>query len=321
MKSLFFIILTSFSLFIVGCTDRTEPSKNFKIGIIQYTNINAQALIGFKDKLASLGYIEGKNVTYIDYGYADSIEEIQPKLKKVMEQKPDIIFSSTTPASISAYEITKASMTPVVFAPVNNPVKAGITNNLRIPGEHITGVTLAPSDGKRLEWLTLLSKDIKQVLVPYNPKDMSSIISIESITKAADDLDIELTLRPLNSKAALQNLLTDIPDNIQAIYLPRDGMIVSRNKDFIDVCLKNKIVLSTAKYEHVLDGATTGYGFIGYMIGKQAGRMVASILNGTKAGDMPVETAEDFFFVNLEVVNKIGLHVENNILRQAYKAK
>jgi len=319
MKLLLTTVILSIALLLSGCSKNNEINKQYSIGIIQYTNTNTKTLFGFKDKLYSLGFIEGENTTYIDYGYAKSFDEIQQKLVKIMTQNPDIIFSSTTPASIAAYKIAKKDNIPVVFAPVNDPVKAGIITNLKAPGEHITGVRLGSSDDKRLEWLTILNKETKRVLVPHNPKDKSANTTIETIKHAATTLGVELILKPIHSKEEFNTLLANLPDDIQAIFLPRDGFIMSRNKDFAKACQEKKIVLSTPRYEHVQDGATTGYGFIGYVVGKQAARIAGAILNGTPPGDIPVETAEDYFFINIEVLNKINLKVGNNILRQAYK--
>lgn len=320
MRLLIVLSLVLSAMLPAGCIKHKEKEKHFKIGVIQYASTNAQTLLGFKDKLHSLGFIEGKNVTYLDLGYAETIEDIRPKLTKILAEKPDLIFSSTTPATIAAYEMTRSNNIPVVFAPVNDPVKAGIVSNLILPGgENITGVRLGPSDDKRLEWLTLLRSDISRVLIPYNPEDQSAVISLEAIINAAVVLDIELVTIPVSSQTAIDQLISNIPDDVQAIYIPRDSSVMSRNSDFVFISRQRGLILSAPIYELVQAGATTGYGFIGSLVGEQAARMAGIILNGVAPGNIPVETAEDYFFINFDAINEIGLKVPDSILRQAYR--
>lgn len=52
---------------------------------------------------------------------------------------------------------------PVVFAPVNDPVDAGIVANLRRPGGNITGIRRPTGDGLRLQWLKRIVPAVRNV--------------------------------------------------------------------------------------------------------------------------------------------------------------
>jgi len=235
--------------------------------------------------------------------------------------KPDLIYTSTTPATLRAYKKTKGLHIPIVFGPVNDPVKAGIVTNVRVPGENVTGVRLTASDPKRLEWLKILKPDIKTVFVPYKKNDTSSNITVSLISNAAVDIGLKIIKYPVKDKQDILNMLMNIPEETEAIFLPRDGLVMSSIKDFVRVCTEKKLILTTPRLEQVQQGATTGYGFIGYELGKQAARLADTILKGTDPGLVPIETAEDYLFINTDAANQIGLQISNIILHQTYKEK
>ncbi|QKQ28114.1 hypothetical protein HUE57_02235 [Candidatus Reidiella endopervernicosa] len=58
------------------------------------------------------------------------------------------------------------------------------------------------------------------------------------------------------------------------------------------------------------------YGFEHRRIGRQAARLVAEILKGTDVGNLPVETAENYSFLNMRSVEAINLDIWDSMLRQ-----
>jgi putative ABC transport system substrate-binding protein len=314
-------LLTTVVILIIffGCTQSNQPDEIKTVGLIQYTTNNNQTLKGLKEGLAIHGFLEGKNIRYIHLGDPRTIEGVNQTLQEIVAQKPDLIFSSTTPATQAAYKLTRESKIPVVFAPVNDPVKSGIISNLQQPGENITGVRLSPSDPKRLEWMKAISTDIKRVLVPYRFKDSSANVTLENIEQTARQLDLELLLYPVKTREDITNLLQYFPEDVDAIFMPRDGLVMSMNKNIAAFCLSKKIMLSTPRYIHIAEGTTMGFGFIGREMGKQAARIVATILKGANPGDIPVEITEDYLFINVESAKAIGLDIDESILSKIYR--
>jgi len=54
-------------------------------------------------------------------------------------------------------------------------------------------------------------------------------------------------------------------------------------------------------------------------MGRQAARPARHIHQGTKPGDLPVETSEVFLTINLKTAEKIGVKIPDDILMQAKK--
>lgn len=289
------------------------------VGVLQFTANNLSTLRGFKAGMTDLGYIEGETVRYRFEGPVNRIVDLDAALQRLLAHRPDLLFTSPTPATLAAKRATAASKLPVVFAPVNDPIAAGIVDAIHHPGQNITGVRLGASDGKRLQWLAEISPGIRRIFLPYHRHDKSAITSLRNAESAAVKLGLQILARPVADREDLDVVLKTVPDGIDAIFLPRDGMVMSRIDAFIRLSKERRVVLSTPRLDQVEKGALMGYGFIGFEIGRQAAGLADQILGGQSPGDLPIETAEDYLFINLETAREIGLDIEAYVLRQAHR--
>ena len=161
------------NLLLVACG---ENQKTYTIGVVNPTSGLDDTVEGFKKGMAELGYIEGKNLTYIYEGAVNSIETLDPVAQRLVEANVDLILSITTPATQAAQRATADTDIPVVFVPVTDPVGAGLVESLRQPGGNMTGITFGLQEGRRLEWLLQIVPTIKQIYIPHNPDDRSAVL-------------------------------------------------------------------------------------------------------------------------------------------------
>lgn len=295
------------------------PKRPVIIGVLLYTSNNLPNFEGFKAGMKEKGYVEGKEVKYLFSGPAENIPGLDTAMAQLLTQQPDLIYAAPTPTALIAQKATKENKIPVVFGPVNDPVIAGLVKEQHLPGGNITGVMLADSDGKRLQWIREFNPQARIVLLPYNPDDVSSVLSLENARKAALVLGFDIQATPVRNHDEITALIANCPSGITAIFLPRDGMIMARVKDFVELSLQKKLILSSTRSDLVEKGALYSYGFDGFEVGKQAARLADLILQGKKPADLPVETAEDFLTINLKTANALGLTIPPHILRQAHK--
>lgn len=297
------------------------PAKHEKktavIGVVQFTANNLDTLEGFKTGLAQAGYAEGQGVTYLIAPPANSQEELDQALAQVLAQKPDLLFVSPTLAAVAAKAATAGTRIPVVFAPVNDPVSSGVVRHIQNPEANLTGVRLTPSDGRRLQALLALAPTVKKVFVPFNPQEFSGMANLRQLMEAAVALDVAIVATPIGPAQDFPLTRDLIPADTGAIFMPREGLVMSRFKALLALADSLGIPLSTPRLDQVRHGVTMGFGFIGSEIGMQAARMAVTLLEGASPARVPVETARDYLFVNLEAAAKIGLAVTEASLRQA----
>ncbi|WP_320172921.1 ABC transporter substrate-binding protein [Maridesulfovibrio sp.] len=310
-------LLLLFTIAIYLLLPFRADNKLYRVGVLQFTSNNLSTLQGFKDGLRELGYIEGKNIEFDFAGPAPTKKDLGSYMHTLLENKPDLIFASPTPAAIVAKQITHGTNIPVIFAPVNDPVAAGIVKNERAPEGNITGVRLSASDGRRLQYLKYVAPAVTKVFIPYSLGDKSAAASLKMLEEAAPKVGVELVKKPFYRETDLFADKEYVPADVDAVLLPREGLVMSRINDFVALCLERKLPLSTPRFKQVEAGALTGYGFNGYEIGRQSARMAHMLFSGAPVSSLPVEISEDYLFINLKTAKAIGVDISDTLLRQA----
>ena len=206
---------------------------------------------------------------------------------------------------------------PVVFAPVNDPVAAGIVTSLKSPGGQITGIKLPLGDDLRLEWLTRIAPKAKHVYLPYNPADKSALTSLTLVRQAAPALGITILPQEVRIPSDVPAALAAFPTEADAIFLPRDSTVESHIQDFVALALARKLPLCAPSRLQTEAGALFSYGFSHRLIGHQAARLADQVLRGTLPANLPVETAESRLAINLRTARAINLSLPSEILMQA----
>jgi putative ABC transport system substrate-binding protein len=229
-----------------------------------------------------------------------------------------MILSVTTPATLAAKQATAGTGLPVVFAVVTDPVGAGIVDSMPRPGRNITGVAFGLQEARRLEWLIHIAPEVRQVYVPYNPNDKSPVLALKTIRNAAAKLGVNLITFKVHDNETLNKAVMNIPAEADAVFPLPDSLLGTRFTDLMTGAIKRKLPTSIPNISRVKEhNALSAFGFDQHSCGKQAAQLVDQIFKGARPADLPVETAEFYLAVNLEVANKIGLTIPDEILRQA----
>ncbi len=316
--------LLVFALFVVAVStwwlwngDETDRGRGYVVGIVGLTDVDASTLAGFKQGMAERGYVEGQNISYLNPGAAVTIDKLDAIAQSHVANNVDLIFVSSTPATLAVKRATQNARIPVVFAPVNDPVDTGIVASLKRPGGNITGIKLPHGDGLRLQMLQQLVPGVRYIYLPYNPEDESAQISLREVQQAAMKLGVELVLKQVKNQAEITQALRSIPDEVNAIFLPRDSSVESRIDDIVAESVRRNLPVAAPSQLQVEAGALLSYGFVHYEIGRQAARLADQIFSGVVPGDIAVEVAENYLVISLKAANMIGIDIPNHILRQA----
>jgi putative ABC transport system substrate-binding protein len=272
---------------------------------------------GFQDGMTALGYIEGEKVTYLFAGEPVSGADLDAALDELVAAEVDLIFTAGTPTGVAAHRITGGTGIPVVFGVIADPIAAGVMTDLALPGGNMTGVKLSASQDRRLELFLRIAPNIERVFVPFNPDDSAPASAVAQIVNLAPALGIELVLGEARSDEEVVDLLVELPEDIDAIFLVPDSTVNARLTDIVALASARKLPLSGPSTAQVEEGALTTYGFIHEAAGAQAARIADRILRGANPGEMPVETTEYYLAINLATAKTIGLEIPDEILQEA----
>src|SRR4029077_17105765 len=110
-------------------------------------------IIGFREGLRKLGYVEGKNIL-VEYRYAEGKTDRIPNfVTELVQIKVDVIVTGTTEGVRAAKRATHT--VPIVMVTTADPVPLGFVDSMARPGGNVTGLATLARDlsGKRLELL------------------------------------------------------------------------------------------------------------------------------------------------------------------------
>jgi len=314
----FVIGLIIFSLLLTSCggLGSSQP-KTYTIGMVREGPFMDPIFDGFKAKMTELGYVEGKNITYIHPDIMGSDpQKSDTEIKRLVDQKIDLVLTLGSTPTKSAKKIVEGTNIPVVFVPFLNPVEEGLVDSISHPGGNLTGIQTVNNVPKALEWLLKIAPGTKQVYAPYSPADIVAQVTIKPLPEVAKQLGIDLILDPITSADQEAAAIKALPKDSAIFFLPSPAL----NPTTGDM---KKLAIELGIPSGMRDPNPTDVVFTSTTdaaaLGQQAAVMVDKIFKGAKPGDLPIETTEFFLIINLKTAKAIGLNIPDEILNQAQK--
>jgi putative tryptophan/tyrosine transport system substrate-binding protein len=274
----------------------------------------------FLQSMASQGYERGRNLAF-QARFADGDFARLPALvQEAIRLKPDVLFVSTTPASLAAQAATRDL--PIVFVGVADPVGVGLVKNLGRPGANITGVTniTAELTGKRIALLKELIPRASRIAILINPDDPNASIQMKNAREAAASLGV--TLEPVlnvRNAADLTAAFAAVSElGVVAALRMVDPTASMLRTQTARLAAKHRVAVMFPFREDVQAGGLAAYGPSLSGQYRQAATFVHKILRGALPGDLPVERPTTFeFALNTKAAKTLGLNIPRALLVQA----
>jgi putative ABC transport system substrate-binding protein len=153
----------------------------------------------FTQALAGFGWTDGRNVR-IDLRWAGGdINRIQALAQELVGLQPDIIVTSSTPATVALQRETRTI--PIIFVSVTDPVASSIVARFDRPSGNITGFANleATLGGKWLELLTEIAPRLKRAAIMFNPDTAPASAYMPSFETAPGPSRLSQSLRPFTA--------------------------------------------------------------------------------------------------------------------------
>ena len=315
------LVVIGFVFAVSGAVAEAQQSAKIpRLGyLMALSHDQSSDLKAFRQGLAALGYVEGKNIV-IEYRSAEGKLDRLPALAaELVAFKVDIIVALNPPSARAAKNATKTI--PIVMRSTDDPVTSGLVDSLAQPGGNITGLTSVSTDliGKRLEILKEALPRTSRVAVLRNPTAPDAALKWQEAETAGRALKLQLQsveVRGLNDfesafKAAIKH-------RAQALIVLRNPLIVNNRTKIAELAVKNRLPSIYDDREFVDAGGLMSYGTDLADLHRRAAVFVDKILKGRKPADLPVEQPMKFeFIVNLKAAKQIGVTIEPNVLVRA----
>jgi putative ABC transport system substrate-binding protein len=312
-------------LFALGVpTQAQQTGKIFRIGFLDNSTPSGIAVLleAFRQELAKLGWIEGKNIT-IEYRFAEQKPERLPELAAdLVRLKVDLIVVTETPVALAATSAT--AFIPVVMTNVGDPVGFGLVASLARPGGNVTGFSSLTAElgTKRLEILKDAVPNLDRVGVLRTPRGTSGAQELQLKELRAAAVALKLSLEEietqLDAKGLESGFLTAKQNQVGAIMPSAGRRYFAERKRIVELAAKYRLPAIYFQKEFADSGGLMSYGADFEDLYRRAGGYVDKILKGAKPADLPVQQATKFeFVINLKAAKQIGLTIPVRVLERA----
>jgi len=292
-----------------------------KIGISQVVTHPAldSTRQGVIDGLADKDYVVGDNIE-IDYQNSEGDGSLFASIaQQFVADKVDVIVSIATPNSQAAISAAKGTEIPVVFTAVTDPVGSEMVRNWEShPGENVTGVSDMIVVSDDVDLILEIIPGVKKLGTLYNAGESNSVFLVKKLNEACDTKGIDVIEKTVSTSADVLTAAQSLVNQVDAIWIGTDNTVVTGLEALIGVCEDNKIPLFPADEDSIVRGGIAAYSFDYYDIGYQTGEMVAKILGGEKASDIPVEKGKVISLsVNTAAAKRMGVTLPQAIIDKA----
>ena len=294
---------------------RAQQSERVRrVGMLTGLDQSYQALAAaFREGLSKLGWIEGQNLmTELRFGAGDA-DAIRTYAAELMSLAPDVIFTTTVPATKAVQQQTLTI--PIVFVAVGDPVDNGIVKNIARPEGNATGVTnlVASFGGKWIALLKEAAPRVERVALVYNPQfELSFGSLLPSVEEAARVLDIQTVRVPYRNAGDIARAIDvfGAEPNGGATLLPPPPPPVTREA-FYRLAIQHRLPTIGG----TVDGSLVAYGPDVVDLYRRASSYVDRLLRGAMVSELPVQFPTKFeLAVNLKTARALGIEVPPTLL-------
>jgi len=272
----------------------------------------------FRDALAGLGFVEGKNLT-IEFRYGDDdLGKVRGLAEELVRAPVDLIVVQGE----AALEIKSMNLpTPVVYAYSADPVLAGLAQSLARPNANMTGLTYMAVElnGKRLELLREMTPAVRRVALLANPAYPGQDNERSSSEATGGRIGLDVRYVPARTSDELAAAFAKMAaDKVQAISVLADSFTVQNRDSIIAFGMKQRIPVVSSWPVFARSGALCSYGPRLSDSYQRLAYYVDRILRGTKPAELPIEQPQTIeTIVNLKAADALGLVVPQAVLVRA----
>jgi putative tryptophan/tyrosine transport system substrate-binding protein len=309
-----------------------KTPKLYRVGIL--SGLNRSIIIGdtFKQEMAKLGYIEGKNVSYNYEKTNFEPEKEKQIIDKFVADKVDLIFGFNTDVALEVKQAIKGTKVPLVFA-MGTLEGNDLVDSVQAPGGNITGVRYPGVDFAvaRLKILNEILPKAERIFIPYQKGYPIASYELEALRPVASSLGLTLIEFPANDLAALR---TELENRSQVkdigfdavLYIPESLSTDRRTFDLIAEFTRDRKIPIGGTIVPPIDatpeimkdygplfGVTVDYKEQGIL----AAQLADKILKGTPAGTIMVASPNEYIQINYKVAKELGLAIPDELLNRA----
>ena len=315
-----FVIALIAALLVSSCSSQpnSQAEDIYTVGILNPIAILEFFFVEFFAEIEGLGYEEGQTIQYVGSTEAiDDLPDLLTQINMLIEAEVDVIVTAGTEVGLIIHG--QDTNIPVVIFGLQDPVGAGLVDDLATPGDHITGIEIGKINAKRLELVVEATAITDGIYVPYRPADFQASRSATEVEAAATLLGVEVVLDEIPEAHDFDTIVAEMPADLNAIFLVED-YVLTPDVRWSQVARERRIPLSMPGTDSDNDAdydVFLGYGIAPRSTAIQIARIVDQVLRGTPPGEIPIEVAETTLSIDLALAQELGITVPDHVVDRA----
>jgi putative ABC transport system substrate-binding protein len=295
-----------------------------RIGVLMYTTENddegQSGLAAFREELGKVGWTEGHNIKFEARWAAADIESMKRFAKELVELRPDLVLTSSTPAAGAMLQQTRT--VPIIFVLVADPVGSGYVASLPRPGGNATGFTpiVGSLGGKWVELLKEIAPRLARVALLFNPPTATFVEGfLHPFKTAAASLGMEAIIAPVHDMPEVESVVaTQAREPNSGLVVIPDAFTTRHRTEITSLAARYRVPAVYWSRSFAELGGLITYG--PYIVDeyRRAASYADRILKGEKPADLPVQAPTRYeLVINLKTAKALGLSVPQSLLTTA----
>jgi putative ABC transport system substrate-binding protein len=307
-------------MLVAAAPSFAQQPRVFRVGWLAYGRSmgGSRALDALRNGLRDLGYVEGRNVAFMERWSDTNNEHAEQLAAELVRSNPDVIV--TAAAAVFSVVRVGASM-PIVFAFSGDPVVAKLVDSFARPGRNLTGLSFLSLDlvGKRMELIKEVLPGLKRVAIIANPQHPGQQAELSAAQDAAKTLGVAIDYFEMRGTPEPEAALSAIAKSrSEAIVVFPDARTMSVSEQIAAFAVKHRIPAISGWAHFAEQGNLMSYGPQFEDSFRRLAAYVDKVLKGAKPADLPVELPTKFeLIVNLKTAKALGIKIPQSILVRA----
>jgi putative ABC transport system substrate-binding protein len=303
---------------------RAQSERVRRLGVLMYTaesdDEGQSGIAAFREELGKLGWTEGRNIKIEARWAAADIELMKRFAKELVEIQPDLILTSSTPATGAMLQQTRTI--PIIFVLVADPIGSGYVASLPRPGGNMTGFApiVASLGGKWAELLKEIAPTLARIALLSNPPTATFIEGyLNPFKTAAASLGMEAIIAPVHDMTEVESLVaTQAREPNGGLVVIPDAFTISHRSAITSLAAHYRVPAVYWSRSFAELGGLISYG--PYIVDeyRRAASYADRILKGEKPADLPVQAPTRYeLVINLKTAKALGLTIPQTLLATA----
>jgi putative tryptophan/tyrosine transport system substrate-binding protein len=303
------------------CAGAQQAGRTWRMGLLRGAPDDAvfrQNYSPFISAMRELGFVDGANLRIESRVAPGRPPEILAWARELVDARVDAILAIATVSVTAAARATTAI--PIVAVDLeSDPVALKFAANLGRPAGNVTGLFLdfPELSGKWLEFLKSAMPNFQRAAVLYDPAIGPYLM--RGAEAAGESMKVQLirlsAASPAEFERAFQSAAAQKAEVLLALSSP---VFNSARRQIAELSLKHRLPAIMPFPYFADDGGLMGYGPHLPSLFGQAAVVMAKILRGERAANIPIERPSRFeLALNLKTARALGITIPTSLLVRA----